>query len=47
MEISVLAHHLHMLVADVNESEDGLIDLRRVDWEAIAERLVEKFDQAA
>ena len=47
MDISVLAHHLRELLVDVNEGSDGKYDLRRVDWELLAERYVEMFDEAA
>lgn len=45
MDVSVLAHHLRALMEDV--SEDSQYNLRQVDWEALAERYVEMFDEAA
>lgn len=45
MDISVLAHHLRALMEDVNEGSK--YDLRQVDWEVLAERYVEMFDEAA
>lgn len=42
MDTSVLAHHLHLLLQDVNR-DNGQYDLSRVDWEALAERYAEQY----
>ena len=49
METSVLAHHLHMLMEDVNEGDgsEPIYDLRDVDWEALAERFISAYAKVA